>query len=165
MNAGPARLIIVWSSVTIAALLVSGCVQTVDSSRDSEVARLAVMLMETAIYESVEATVAARPAIPPTAVPEATPAPQLLPVATPPAGCQLLLTTEKDAPLREGPGQGYREVGRMAAGQSTAVVARDAFYAWWMIVIEGRIVWVQGAVVVLNDCAGYPPEVTPPPLP
>ncbi len=136
-----------------------------DASPDSAMTGAIVILMETAVYNSVEATVAARQAIPPTAAPAAPAAPQLLPVATPAPVCRLWLTTEEDAALREGPGQGYREVGRMAAGQTTEVIGRDAFYSWWVIVIEGRVVWVWGKVVVLNDCAGYPPEATPPPLP
>ncbi len=167
MNARPARFRVFCSSISIILLAITGCAEVTSASpgNDELVGAIAVM-METAVHGSVEATVAAHLAITPTVLPAmggAPPSPQLLPVMTPTPGCRLSLTTRQNTVVREGPGQTYREIGQLAPEQTAEVIGRDAFYAWWVIVVEGRSVWVSGQVVTLSDCAGYPAEVTPPP--
>ena len=169
MNAKPARFRVLWGSISLLLLFMTACTEAVvaSSGNDELVGAIAVM-METAIHDSVEATVAAQSAVTPTvlsAVGGAPSPPQLLSVMTPAPGCRLLLTAGQSTVVREGPGQAYREIGQLVPEQTVEVIGRDAFYAWWVIVVEGRSVWVSGQVITLSDCAGYPPEATPPPLP
>ena len=169
MNAKPARFRVFWGSISLILLFMTACTEVAGASsgNDELVGAIAVM-METAIHDSVEATVAAQSAVTPTvlsAVGGAPSPPQLLSVMTPAPGCRLLLTAGQSTVVREGPGQAYREIGQLVPEQTAEVIGRDAFYAWWVIVVEGRSVWVSGQVITLSDCAGYPPEATPPPLP
>ena len=169
MNAKPARFRVFWGSISLILLFMTACTEVAGASsgNDELVGAIAVM-METAIHDSVEATVAAQSAVTPTvlsAVGGAPSPPQLLSVMTPAPGCRLLLTAGQSTVVREGPGQAYREIGQLVPEQTAEVIGRDAFYAWWVIVVEGRSVWVSGQVITLSDCAGYPAEATPPPLP
>ena len=168
MNAKPARFRVFWGSISLLLLFMTACTEAVgaSSSNDELVGAIAVM-METAIHDGVEATMAAQSAITPTVLSAVggVPPPQLLSIMTPTPGCRLLLTAGQGTIVREGPGQAYREIGRLAPEQTAEVIGRDAFYAWWVIVVAGRSVWVSGQVITLSDCAGYPPEATPPPLP
>jgi len=168
VNAKPARFRVFRGSISLLLLFVAGCTELAGASpgNDELVGAIAVM-METAIYDSVAATVAAHSAVTPTVLSAVggAPPPQLLPVMTSTPGCRLSLTTRQNTVAREGPGQAYREIGQLAPEQTAEVVGRDAFYAWWVIVVDGRSVWVSGQVITLSDCAGYPAEATPPPPP
>lgn len=152
-------------SIWIALLFVTGCVQNVGTTPSSAMAEALAVVMETAVHNGVESTVAARQALPPVESPAASTTPELSDAHTPTPPCRLWLTIDQGIAPREGPGGAYGEVGYLGAGQSAEVVGRDAFYTWWIIFVGGRFVWVSGLAVSLNDCANYPAVATPPPLP
>jgi hypothetical protein len=145
------------------ALLVAGVACTLPAAAggpmvDPPASEAIMSALGTAVHLGVEATLAAR-AIPPT--PTNTPPP---PTATVPP-CRLWVTADYDTPVREGPSSRYNEAGRFLAGQQAEATGRDLFYSWWVIIVNGRQVWVSGLVVTLSDCANYPQVVTPPPPP
>lgn len=58
------------------------------------------------------------------------------------------VVADGDVNLRSGPGRGYPVVGRLRAGQETAIVARNANGDWWQIAWDGPgQAWVAGTVV------------------
>lgn len=166
LNATPARFMAFWNFILTAVFLATGCVQNTGGMPDSGMAGVVAIVMETAVHDGVEATMAAQRAIAPVVPqPSASPPSELPAAPTPTPVCRLWLTIEQGIALRDGPGPAYREVGYLGAGQSAEVVGRDTFYTWWIISVGGRSVWVSGLAVSLNDCANYPAVATPPPLP
>lgn len=161
----PVCLLTFRNSILIALLFVTGCVQNVGTTPSSAMAEALALVMETAVHNGVESTVAARQALPPVEPPPTPVPPDLSDAQTPTPACRLWLTIDQGIAPREGPGPAYREAGYLDAGQSAEVVGRDAFYTWWIIFVGGRFVWVSGLAVSLNDCANYPAVATPPPLP
>ncbi|MCX7707290.1 MAG: SH3 domain-containing protein, partial [Anaerolineae bacterium] len=86
-------------------------------------------------------TVTARPAT-------ETPTPEP-PTATPAVKPQQpRVVADGDVNLRSGPGRAYPIVGRLRAGQETAIVARNANGDWWQVAWDGPgQAWVAGTVV------------------
>lgn len=130
----------------------------------------------------LEPTVAPTP-IPPTATPlppteppsptqtprpaTETPTPEP-PTATPsPEPQQPRVVADGDVNLRSGPGRAYPVVGRLQAGQETAIIARNANGDWWQIAWDGPgQAWVAGTVVrVLGpiDTVTVAEKIPPPP--
>ncbi len=110
---------------------------------------------------------------PPTEVPQPpTETPTLEPpTATPtPEPQQPRVVADGDVNLRSGPGRAYPVVGRLRAGQETAILARNANGDWWQVAWDGRgQAWVAGTVVrVLGpiDTVAVAENIpTPPPQP
>ncbi len=123
--------------------------------------------------------------VPPTATPRptetaqpptATPTPEP-PTATPtPEPQQPRVVAEGDVNLRSGPGRAYPVVGRLRAGQETAILARNANGDWWQVAWDGSgQAWVAGTVVrvlgpidtvaVAENIPAPPPTATRAPQP
>ncbi len=100
---------------------------------------------------------------------------QVTPVATQPAVANSILTALVGLNVRTGPGLDYPVTGKLAAGESAAVVGKDAAGAWWQIDYPSGGVgpgWVSadpqysavsnsGALAIAQAAAPPPPTSTP----
>jgi hypothetical protein len=111
------------------------------------------------------------PTIPPTAtlVPSTAPSPASTaastaePTATPPPS----VVAEDTVNLRSGPGKAYPVVGKLAAGESAEIIARNASGDWWQLARNGQDpAWVAGTTVKVQgviDTVTVAKNVPPPP--
>jgi hypothetical protein len=76
---------------------------------------------------------------------------------------------EDTANLRSGPGKAYPLVGRLNAGESAEIVARNASGDWWQLAWNGASsAWVAGTTVKVQgpiDTVAVAKNVPPPPAP
>jgi hypothetical protein len=76
---------------------------------------------------------------------------------------------EDTANLRSGPGQAYPLVGKLTAGESAGIIARNASGDWWQLAWNGASsAWVAGTTVKVQgpiDTVAVAKNVPPPPAP
>jgi hypothetical protein len=104
--------------------------------------------------------------VPPTAtVPPTESAPTATVTPTP----RPRVMAEGTANLRSGPGKSYPVVGRLTAGESAEIVARNASGDWWQLDWSGQgQAWVAGTTVKVQgpiDAVAVAQNVSPPPPP
>jgi Bacterial SH3 domain len=113
----------------------------------------------------------------PTAAPTSTlvpstqpsPVPSAASTVTPTATPQPRVVAEDTANLRSGPGKAYPLVGRLNAGESAEIIARNASGDWWQLARKGAgSAWVSGTTVKVQgpiDTVAVAKNVPPPPPP
>ena len=113
----------------------------------------------------------------PTGAPTSTPVPpsatatatSSAPTATATAMPRPQVMAQDTANLRSGPGKAYPLVGRLAAGQSAEIIARNASGDWWQLARSGQSpAWVAGTTVKVQgpiDTVAVAENVPPPPRP
>jgi uncharacterized protein YraI len=114
---------------------------------------------------------------PPTIAPTGTPVPltatasatSAAPTATATATPRPQVLAQGTANLRSGPGKAYPLVGRLEAGQSVEIIARNASGDWWQLAWDGQgSAWVAGTTVKVQgpiDAVAVAKNVAPPPAP
>jgi hypothetical protein len=104
--------------------------------------------------------------VPPTATSPATAAASTV---TATAATQPRVVAEDTANLRSGPGKAYPLVGRLNAGESAEIIARNASGDWWQLAWGGQgSAWVAGTTVKVQgpiDTVAVAKNVPPPPAP
>jgi uncharacterized protein YraI len=104
--------------------------------------------------------------VPPTAT---SPATLPAPTVTATAATQPRVVAEDTANLRSGPGKAYPLVGRLNAGESAEIIARNASGDWWQLAWDGTgSAWVSGTTVKVQgpiDTVAVAKNVPPPPAP
>jgi uncharacterized protein YraI len=104
--------------------------------------------------------------VPPTAT---SPATAPAPTVTATAATQPRVVAEDTANLRSGPGKAYPLVGRLNAGESAEIIARNASGDWWQLAWDGTgSAWVSGTTVKVQgpiDTVAVAKNVAPPPAP
>jgi hypothetical protein len=104
-----------------------------------------------------------------TLVPTMEPSPIPLDTATPTPAPRPRVLAENTANLRSGPGRAYPLVGRLAAGESAEIIARNASGDWWQLAWSGEgAAWVSGTTVKVQgpiDTVAVAENVAPPPAP
>ena len=92
-----------------------------------------------------------------------------VPTVTATAAAQPRVVAEDTANLRSGPGKAYPLVGRLNAGESAEIIARNASGDWWQLAWDGEdSAWVSGTTVKVQgpiDTVAVAKNVPPPPAP
>lgn len=70
----------------------------------------------------------------------------------PPAG--FTATPTLNLNIRSGPGLGYQVVGWLPAGQSAAIIGRNAASSWWQVQFGGVTGWISGVYTVVYPASG-----------
>jgi uncharacterized protein YraI len=100
---------------------------------------------------------------------EPSPAPATAATAEPTAIPRPRVVAEDTANLRSGPGKAYPVVGKLAAGESAEIIARNASGDWWQVALNGGdSAWVAGTTVKMQgviDTVAVAKNVPPPPAP
>jgi uncharacterized protein YraI len=97
------------------------------------------------------------------------PATASAPTATATATPRPRVMAQNTANLRSGPGKAYPLVGRLEAGQSVEIIARNASGDWWQLAWDGQgQAWVAGTTVKVQgpiDAVAVAKNVPAPPPP
>ncbi len=144
---------------TMATAVAAGIAATLDAQATADAA--VVITPDAQPTAAPASPSAAPPTATATATTTATPSPTATITASP-TPCQWALTADLNAFVRQGPGTNYDELGALQAGETVAIISRDASSSWWVIPFGGRDGWVADSVVSVNECPSDVPVSTPP---